>query len=415
MKILIDNGATDNIGDLAMLEGIVTLLSSSFPEHELYVVKKNKLHSDIWNLKGVLSVNDYKISLLQHNNKSKYYVHLRKLMLFFLMKKIAFGGKSKNLKISDCSESTMEEFVSKFDVLHVGGGGFLNDVFVHELIKKVYLIKTFKSQGKPVVLTGQQVGPFNYKTSFNFFCNVSNDINFFGLRDKLASLYWCKKALVPNNCYSVTGDDSLGVNSSRDSVTDNIFNKFSLFRNKYIVINMRKAGYAVNKKCEIEKFIAVLHRIHKKFKLNLLFVPISYNNDDSDVRSGKFVQRECRDLPINVVEDVLTPSQAKFIIGNSFGAIGTSYHFCVFALSEGVPAVCLSSGNYYDQKSKGIADYWDDKRIAANINDDENEIIGKVFSIFDDSEFRVKINKIKKEVSIEWQNKIEKIYNMCIL
>jgi hypothetical protein len=63
--------------------------------------------------------------------------------------------------------------------------------------------------------------------------------------------------------------------------------------------------------------------------------------------------------------DELTPATARGMLGCAFGAIGVSHHFCTFALSEAVPAICIHEGAYYEQKGRGIAAFWGDERLSS--------------------------------------------------
>lgn len=51
------------------------------------------------------------------------------------------------------------------------------------------------------------------------------------------------------------------------------------------------------------------------------------------------------------------------LLGKAFGSIGVSCHFCIFALSQGIPAVCLHEGDY-SQKARAIGGFWRDGRLA---------------------------------------------------
>lgn len=45
----------------------------------------------------------------------------------------------------------------------------------------------------------------------------------------------------------------------------------------------------------------------------------------------------------------MTPAAVKGVLGRAWGAVGTSYHFCTFAASMGVPVACLYDGSYYSK------------------------------------------------------------------
>ena len=97
----------------------------------------------------------------------------------------------------------------------------------------------------------------------------------------------------------------------------------------------------------------------------VLAIPIDVADCASLQQLSEFICPEnYRVLPAD-----LTPSLVKGVLGKAFGAIGISYHFCTFALSQGVPAVCFYEGDYYKQKAQGLTEFWDDSRLALPLSE----------------------------------------------
>jgi polysaccharide pyruvyl transferase WcaK-like protein len=95
----------------------------------------------------------------------------------------------------------------------------------------------------------------------------------------------------------------------------------------------------------------------------------------------------------------------KGIIGRVFGGVGVSYHFCTFALSQAVPAICLYCGNYYSQKARGFSEFWKDSRLSLSLkNMDSNLAVKHILNVMEDNVLRSNLNHYTKEVINKWES-----------
>ena len=100
-----------------------------------------------------------------------------------------------------------------------------------------------------------------------------------------------------------------------------------------------------------------------------------------------------------------TPALTKGILGKAYGAIGTSYHFCTFALSEGVPALCIYDGDYYSQKAKGLSLFWENEKLALSLKKMNIEhATQQIIDIFKDGKLRKQIKLRHEEALARWHN-----------
>lgn len=162
MKLLVDHGYSNNLGDIAMVEAAVLRLRADLPEAEIFVIEKPKFKSIVWDLPMVYRHEGYgvrpflqskfkNVPLLQHYNKQ-----WRKMTCKFTIKlvEIFLSASSISLpKKKDFGRITLGEYCKQFDALHLVGGGFLTDTFYEELFRKYLLILTFAQQNKPVIFT----------------------------------------------------------------------------------------------------------------------------------------------------------------------------------------------------------------------------------------------------------------------
>jgi polysaccharide pyruvyl transferase WcaK-like protein len=269
-----------------------------------------------------------------------------------------------------CPGHALDRFCAAFDGLYIAGGGNLNDVFPFELWARIRLIRAFRQQQKPVVLTGQQIGPFCSRWTRGSLQHALRLADFVGLREAGESLAVCQGAGLAANRYHVMGDDSLGLSPAPPSISRAFLRKYGLTPQRFIAANIRVAGYAPRHQRHVGDLAALLGLLSQRCGMPILIVPISTNEADSDLASGKRLAELLPDDRGRVFnEPGLTPADLKGVLGQAYGAVGVSYHFCSFALSQGTPTVSLHDGAYYEQKARGLSDFWGDRRLAASLAD----------------------------------------------
>ena len=61
MRILVDHGASNNLGDTSMIEGAVLRLLDLLPGEEIFVIDRPSLKTKIFGLPNVLRQEDYSV------------------------------------------------------------------------------------------------------------------------------------------------------------------------------------------------------------------------------------------------------------------------------------------------------------------------------------------------------------------
>ena len=105
------------------------------------------------------------------------------------------------------------------------------------------------------------------------------------------------------------------------------------------------------------------------------------------------------------VGDTQAASRGVHQLGQAFGAVGVSYHFCTFALTQGVPAVCLYDGDYYGQKGHGLCGFWADNRLALSLQDLTTlSAVKHIMQVFNDDRLRENLLRIAVEAVERWHS-----------
>jgi polysaccharide pyruvyl transferase WcaK-like protein len=413
MKILVDHGDYGNLGDAAMVESVVRRLRFLIPGADLYVINRPELRAHIWDGRHVLPQSQYRVQA--------FYPHLVSNLPFFWRynggwQKITCGltlmylkamGSARKIRLSlpvDGAES-LGQFCEPFDALQVVGGGNLTDTFLGEMLRRGSIVLAFAEQNKPVMLTGQQLGPFTSYLTKSALARILPKACFLGLREAGDSLRFCKEAGLDEKAIEVMGDDSLGLPPTDDASTCKLLSKYSVKPGGFLAVNLRLSRYSAEHAAHVEKIAALIVHVARQFQMPVLIVPIALNPSDSDVISGKrLLEAMLGDRGSVIEENGLTPALVKGLIGKAFGAMGSSYHFCTFALSQGVPAICLYDGKYYSQKAWGLCDFWQDNRLGLWLRKvDVDGAVVHCAAVLKDVGLREKLRLLSEEAAERWR------------
>jgi polysaccharide pyruvyl transferase WcaK-like protein len=405
VKVLLDHGAYQNIGDVSMLETVIRQCRKRFPSLNLHVIK-NDFPSDVWNFKNVVTEPAYMPRPLFkkvlwftkrcHSYKTDRF--FSKVFLSYYSKTTASTTlyyKGEKMKVRD--------FCSRYDGYLVSGGGNLNDTFYKVLFSKLILIKEFLQLNKPVMLTGQQLGPFTSLFFKQVTIKLLKNVNFMGLRDPGESAALCRKHGLK---FNVMGDDSLQLEPAEDSVVQHFLSENELKPKGFIAVNVRYADYAIQDERTLLHLASILQVLSNTLKMPLAIVPISFARHDSDVQTAIHMQTHLKTLRV-LRPSFFSPALIKGIIGQAFGAIGTSFHFCTYSLSQGVPAICIYKGDYYQQKARSIEMLWQGLALAWDINEITKATIPAFLRFYNDPHLRKQLLKKSAQLKNNWQNIFE--------
>lgn len=417
MKILIDHGSSYNLGDTAMLEAVVLRLNQIFPQSELFVIDRPNLKTMIWDLPNVYKQSVYIVRIITANAIEKlpyfcrYSTFWRKLISNLILISLGNFMRAGSLVISSSTKNNagvknLKSFCDPFDALCIVGGGNLNDTFHSTLFHKSCLIHAFVEQKKPVILTGQQIGPFNSRLSMDGLFSALRKVNFLGLRDSGDSLFFCKKANLDTDRFKVMGDDSLGICASDKLDLSELLRNYNLTPKKFLAVNVRISTYTKEIPNYLKQIALLIDKLASQLKMPVLVVPISLNSTSSDITAGKELKKLMNYRQVNILEyQNATPLLTKGILSKAFGALGVSYHFCTFALSEGIPTVCLYEGEYYGQKAKSINLSWQDERLSLSLKYmNIDSALQQILEVLMDTSLKKRLIDRAKMVSDQWHS-----------
>jgi polysaccharide pyruvyl transferase WcaK-like protein len=425
MKILIHHNAVPstehgNFGDLAMLQAALDCLSLGIEGAELHVLECPRIWQERDNVQTVrysLPVPGTRLWQLAMRRPFRWarrtipaldaLTHRMRRTAPIIRHAILGRGArvARFPMIVEQGAMTLEDWCQSYDALFIAGGGALNDIFPAPFWTSSCLIHGFFLQGKPVILTGQQLGPFHYAATRKSLLRTLRKVSFIGLREATESLRLCEEAGMEQSRATVMGDDSFGVAPAPPSEVQALLAGLGLSPGRFIAVNIRLSFYTPAAAKYLPLLAKFLSNLSQDYQMPLLVVPIAIGEKDSDITAGHRLAEVLSDDQLQVLEkQPLSSALLKGVLGSAYAALGMSYHFCTFALSQGVPTVALFAGDYYAQKAYGISQFWNDERLAAPFAALETAAgIERIRSVLDDEHLREVLRGRAEEATRRWQ------------
>ena len=282
------------------------------------------------------------------------------------------------------------------DLLFNVGGGNIKGGFCDRFI----IYSTCRIFGKPVIVSGQTIGPFDRwigKKIAGFFLNKVDVIT---LRDTM-SINVLEDLGVHKPIIKETADDAVLLPAiSREEIkriflTEKIEDHHPLIginTNAYLKSIMPNRYYELN---EIKQVLAdVADCLISELGARIIFIPMDYNADSDDrVSAYEVLELMKHKDRANVIINGYDDHTLKGIIGQLDAGIGLRYHFIVFATTMQVPTIGIYLGEYYKMKIGGILELTEQEKYAIDFEKTSpEEIVDLVKDALQDKD------KIKKKL-----------------
>jgi len=357
MRILIDNSSYNlmNHGDFAMLVSTAKKIKEIDPNSDIRILtdapaELNKIipHAKPVSPKGrkQWQVGWNIIGALHKFFPSKYHNWLEFQERKFIIKYPDFSRRwiSRRLSRRGYALSHMHDFLDEVkaaDIVISSGGGFVTDSFLNHASSLLQTLALAQSYGKPTAMFGQGLGPVTDNKLLSWSKFVLPRLERLSLREGLYSKPFAISIGVPEDKINVTGDDAITMTNSKKPI----------MLGDAIGINIRIASYSGMDKNDLAGIKEKLDACNKRIGTQLCGIPISYNDDDSDMQSLHYFlstkmasEAESLSTPDKIIEQV---KKCRIVVTGS-------YHGGVFSLSQGVSVVAIVSSDYYRQKFEGL-------------------------------------------------------------
>ncbi len=408
-NILIDHGSSRNIGDNAMLINVVNYIAKR-TNSTFYILDKGislsfetsdlevRMVRDTWPL---LKMPHWRIR--KYNKQTKIYKYICTLLFWAIL--ICRGLNLaistlfyKKVKINFSINKEIRywsEILNKMDAYWVVGGGNINDIWIEQAFWKMVFAWIFKLQDKPVVFSGQGIGPIDRLSSKLLVKFGIKQMSLLSLREKV-SLDNLISLGIKRGESCVIGDDAL-------TIPENTRGVDFVLPEKFIAINVRLSTYSFLEEELLDKYAQLIELLMEKYRqFKFIFIPIALNKGDSDIDSSQNIigrLKKYRDRAAIFDKDV-SWKNIKFIIRHASLSMGISYHFCLFSLSEGIPTIGLYANSYYKQKLEGLMKMYRSDNGVLDLRGEKTEdlfeSIQKSYKNFDSSKILAANEKMKE-------------------
>ncbi len=238
----------------------------------------------------------------------------------------------------------LRSIVRAVDAVFCSGGGYFADVFPRGAHAILDTLQFAQRNGKPTILFGQGIGPLTDAHLRRRLASVLKGTRLIGLREKYTSLPLLEEMGVPINRIAVTGDDAVGMAYRAHGAT----------LGASLGVNLRIATYSGL----VKKHVEAVRNGLEQF-LGSTRAPVRVLAIDQSERSDNDLAATASALPGDAgatLSSGETPQETIAHTGDCRAVLTGSYHCAVFALSQGIPAVCLAESAYYASKFAGLAD-----------------------------------------------------------
>lgn len=224
------------------------------------------------------------------------------------------------------------------------GGGYITDADPTQSERVLTLLEHARSLEIPTAMVGQGLGPAEEPWLQSRLAAVLPEVGFIGLREGRRGPDILRRAGVPPTRFEVTGDDAIELACSVR--TDTIGSD--------IGICLRTAGYSPVSHTAIEALARTLQASARDFQAGLVPVVISdYRSEDRRSTLPLLHGSRAARRPLG---RFARPQDVARQVGTCRVLVTGAYHAAVFALTQGIPVIALSTSRYYEDKFLGLAD-----------------------------------------------------------
>ena len=241
------------------------------------------------------------------------------------------------------------------------GGGYLTDVDAEQVHRTLDLLEHAVDRGIPTAMVGQGLGPLDDPVLRDRARSVLPRVDLIALREGLRGPGLLAELGVAAERIVVTGDDAieLGYDARRDEPgTD-------------IGLCLRAAGYSPVARAARASVARAVTALASETGSTLRPLIISEYRSEDRRSTLPLVAGFPRVAP--GLGRYATPRELAGRVARCRVLVTGAYHLAVFALSQGIPVVGLTSSRYYDDKLHGLRDMFEGGLEPIRLDDPDLE------------------------------------------
>jgi polysaccharide pyruvyl transferase WcaK-like protein len=348
LRILVQGGSyeLDNLGDLSMLGTLLERITERVPRARVAIFSRNA--EQVRRLSPRLE--SIPVEEKRHWQIARSgYLRLRETFpIFDRGFRLLLPRVYESLLQLKARQLVNREALRQCDLLLLSGGGYLTDVFPGQAWSALERLEAAVSEGVPFALLGHGIGPLRDPAIMDSAARLLPRAQLISVRERRVALSTLMQLGVAPERIVVTGDDS--VEAAYRRRLPNIGSR--------IGVTLRVADYAGMTAADAKSLRAPLESAARQLETHMLSLPVCIRDSvesasDATVASLLLGDAGNRDSQANWIPQ--TPEQLIDRVALCRVVVAGSYHAAVFALSQGIPAVCLFNCEYYEIKFRGLA------------------------------------------------------------
>lgn len=347
-RILVQSGCyeLDNLGDQSMLRAAIERLHERLPHARFSVLSRSSA--------GLKSLAPGAVAVPVENRKEWKWVRSAYLALRHAVPAAdpmirgrfpALFGKLLRLK---ANRLVNHDALRQTDFMLLSGGGYFTDVFPGQAWSALERIRAASAKGIPFAIVGHGFGPLGDRDLLKVATELIPAARLIALRERPASLSLLEKFGVDSDRIVVTGDDSV----------EQAWRMRKSTPGTALGVNLRVAGYAGTTNDDIAAVRDALRRLIPLIHPVFIPVPVCVVESVESASDTTIADRLIAGLPAAESNTAAPVTVESLIdrISHCRAIVTGSYHGAVFALSQGIPAICVENSAYYRTKFEGLAD-----------------------------------------------------------
>jgi polysaccharide pyruvyl transferase WcaK-like protein len=231
------------------------------------------------------------------------------------------------------------------DLVMMCGQGSINDDLKPHARQALGLLNWAQQLGIPTVVMDQGIGPLENPELVALARNTLPRAKLITIRERPMGAALLNTLGVSSDRVRVTGDAA--VELARRLTPEKLGTGIGL--------SVRNVTYAKIDRNLIDVLRPAIQSYAREHGAPLVAIPIMRGTQVPDTVS---IEELCRGYEGEVRggSELLTPERTASAVHACRTVVTTTYHAAVFALSQGVPAICLANSEYYAGKFNGLAD-----------------------------------------------------------
>jgi len=363
MRIVMEQGghAFKNMGDWAMLQVAVQRFKKLFPGCDIAVLcdDPSRVPECVRGATGVPTRGRDMVlrsgSLL--GRLSSGFAHLDQAVVR-MYPRVALPLVLHRYRSCGWDHEPVESFVTAIqqaDVVIATGGGYICDQFPHMVEGVCGVLRIAQGLGKPTAMLSQGLGPLTQNLRRTASQSLKS-LQLLTVREGLRSPNVAVRLGVRADRIVVSGDDAI------ELAYQNRPPQFG----KNLGVNIRVTDYSSVGQSHLAAIRLTLQKLLKNFDTLPVVLPISYYNEQEDLRMTLDLLGE---VTRTASKTTTLPTDVVQLTGKCRLVITGSYHAAVFALAQGIPAIGLAGSTYYRDKFAGLEAQFGHGCACLNLNE----------------------------------------------